>query len=721
MPAQLPYAGIFSSLQSKFHLNPVLQLQNSECGLACLCMIANAHGQHWRLMDLRHKFPQTMKGANLKQLIDQSLALGFNARPIRLELDELHQLATPCILHWDLNHFVVLQKIKGAQVTLLDPALGVRQITLAVASEHFTGVALELTPQAQFKTKPAPKSFPLSQLTGNIRGFGTSALQILALALVLELFAIFMPMFNQAVVDDVLTSGDHELLSVLVAGFALILLIQSALSLARSWWVMVLSQTVSIQWLSNVFAHLIRLPADWFSQRHLGDISSRFGAVHDIQRTLTQTTLESLLDGFMAIAALTMMFIYSPTLTWMVLAASCLYALVRWISYSPFRHAASERLVLAGQEQSHFIETLRAMTPLKLFARENERCARWQSLMVEVMNRDFQTAKLNMGFNVARTLIFGLENLCVFWLGAKIILASQSQTSGTPVLTVGMLLAFISYKMQFTGRVSALINQGIELKMLNLHRDRLADIVLTPPEQDTPQGNMPANDLAHLEAKLELRNVSFRYSDAEPWLFENVTLSIQAGEHVAITGASGCGKTTLLKILLGLLPPTHGIVLYGDMPMGQLGLSNVRRKIGVVMQEDALLTGSIADNIAFFDMTPNLQKVEDCAKLAEIHQDILRMPMAYHSLVGELGAGLSGGQKQRILLARALYAQPSVLALDEATSHLDMHNENAVSHTLSRLKLTRIVIAHRPETIARADRQINFSMLKPHTASPLTL
>jgi len=277
-----------------------------------------------------------------------------------------------------------------------------------------------------------------------------------------------------------LTSGDHELLSVLVAGFALILLIQSALSLARSWWVMVLSQTVSIQWLSNVFAHLLKLPADWFAQRHLGDIASRFGAVHDIQRTLTQTTLESLLDGLMAIAALVMMFIYSPTLTWVVLAASALYAIVRWISYTPFRHAASERLVLAGQEQSHFIETLRAMTPLKLFARENERRTRWQSLMVEVMNRDFQTAKLNMGFNAARTLIFGLENLCVFWLGAKIILASQAQNSGNSVLTVGMLLAFISYKMQFTGRVSALINQGIELKMLNLHRDRLADIVLTP-------------------------------------------------------------------------------------------------------------------------------------------------------------------------------------------------------------------------------------------------
>jgi ATP-binding cassette subfamily B protein RaxB len=674
-------------------------------------MIANAHGQHWRLMDLREKFPQSLKGANLKQLIDQSQVLGFNARPVRLEIDELQQLQLPCILHWDCNHFVVLQKIRSNKIVLMDPALGMRTLSRSAISQHFTGVALELAPQAHFKTKAPPQSFPLSLLTGHIQGFGQSALQIVALAFVLELFAIFMPMFNQAVVDDVLTSGDHELLSVLVLGFALILLIQSALSFARSWWVMVLSQTISIQWLSNVFAHLLKLPASWFSQRHLGDISSRFGAVHDIQKTLTQTSIESVLDGTMAIAALAMMFIYSPTLTGVVLIATGLYALVRWISYSPFRHAASERLVLSGQEHSHFIETLRAMTPLKLFGRENERRAHWQSLMVEVMNRDFQTAKLNMGFNAARTLIFGLENLCVFWIGAKIILSSQGPDRGASVFTVGMLLAFISYKVQFTGRVSALINQGIELKMLNLHRDRLADIVLTSPEQDTPQGNLPAHDLSHLPASLELRNVSFRYSEGEPWLLQHLDLSIQAGEHVAITGASGCGKTTLLKILLGLITPSEGMVLYGGVPVSQLGLSNVRRKIGVVMQEDALLTGSIADNIAFFDLAPNQQRVEACAQLAEIHQDIARMPMAYHSLIGELGSGLSGGQKQRLLLARALYAQPTVLALDEATSHLDMKNERAVSKTLSQLKITRIVIAHRPETIAQADRQIDFGQL----------
>ena len=314
-----------------------------------------------------------------------------------------------------------------------------------------------------------------------------------------------------------------------------------------------------------------------------------------------------------------------------------------------------------------------------------------------------------MGYNVARGLIFGFENMCVFWLGAHIILNTHNTHQGGALFTVGMLLAFISYKMQFTGRVSALINQGIEFKMLNLHRDRLADIVLTVPEQDTPQGNLPANDLSHLPASLELRNVSFRYSDNDPWIFQNVNLLVPSGQHIAITGASGCGKTTLLKIMLGLITPSRGQVFYGGVQIQQLGLSNVRRKIGSVMQEDVLLTGSIADNIAFFDVQSNVQRIEQCAALAEIHQDIVQMSMGYHTLLGELGTGLSGGQKQRLLLARALYAAPTVLALDEATSHLDMANEKLVSQALQNLNLTRIVIAHRPETIASAQRQIHLS------------
>jgi len=686
-------------------LKTILQSQVAECGLACIAMVITAHGQSTSLADLRQRFPQSLKGSNLKQLMVCSAVLGFSARPLRLELHELGQLVRPCILHWDMNHFVVLHKVGRKHVVVLDPAVGERRLSMDEVSRHFTGVALELTPQANFEPQVQSPRLKLSQLTGKVQGLGWSALQIMAVAVVLELFAIVAPLFNQLVVDDVLTSGDQELLTVLVWGFALVLVIQTVLSLARSWLVMVLGQTLSLQWLGNVFAHLVRLPVSWFEQRHLGDITSRFGAVHDIQKTLTNVMIEALLDGVMTLAALVMMFLYSPTLSGVVVAAAVVYGLVRWASFVPFRNAAAERLVLAGQEHSHFIETLRAMTPLKLFGREQERRTRWQSLMVEVMNRDIRTAKMNIGFTVINTFIFGVENLLVFWFGAKAILASQGPGSGTAVFTVGMLMAFISYKGQFTGRISALINHGIDLKMLGLHSERLADIALTPPEQDTPQGDLSEHDLSHLPPSLELKRVSFRYAEGEPWILKDANLKIEAGENVAILGPSGCGKTTLLKLLLGLLQPVEGEVLYGGVPVRQLGLSNVRRKVGTVMQEDVLLTGSIADNIAFFDMTPDMQRIEMCGQLAQLHTEIVRMPMGYQTLVGELGSGLSGGQKQRLLLARALYKQPSVLALDEATSHLDIQNEQAVNAVLAQLQLTRIVIAHRPETIASTQRQ----------------
>lgn len=667
-------------------------------------MVASANGQSLGLAELRSRFPQSLKGSNLKQLMGVAHALGMGSRPLKLDLSELEQLQTPCILHWDFNHFVVLKKVSRKQITVLDPAIGERKLSLEEVSQHFTGVALELTPEANFQPEQKQASLKLSQLTGRIQGVWRSVFQILAVAIVLELFAIVAPLFNQMVVDDVLTSGDQELLTVLVWGFGLVLVIQTLLSLARSWLVMVLGQTISFQWLSNVFAHLVRLPVNWFEQRHLGDISSRFGAVREIQKTLTNVMIEALLDGLMVLAALVMMLLYSPTLAAVVLVAAALYGLVRLASYAPFRSAAAERLVLAGQEHSHFIETLRAMTPLKLFGREAERRARWQSLMIEVMNRDVRTAKMSIGFSVANTFIFGLENLLVFWLGAKAIVGTGA--SGTALFTVGMLMAFISYKQQFTSRISALINHGIDFKMLSLHSERLSDIVLTPPEQDTPQGNRPDHDLAHLAPSIELCNVSFRYSDGEPWIVQDMNLKIEAGEHVAIVGASGCGKTTLLKVMLGLLPPNTGEVRYGGIPVQQLGMRNVRQKIGTVMQEDVLLSGSIADNIAFFDMQPDLARVEDCAQLAHIYAEIVRMPMGFQTLVGELGTGLSGGQKQRLLLARALYKQPSVLALDEATSHLDIEGERAVAATLVKMQLTRVVVAHRPDTIAMASRVI---------------
>ena len=444
--------------------------------------------------------------------------------------------------------------------------------------------------------------------------------------------------------------------------------------------VLYLSTTLNLQWLANVFSHLLRLPVSFFEKRHLGDVVSRFGAVNTIQRTLTSSFVEALIDGVMAAATLAMMLVYSLPLTGVAIAAVCLYGVLRACFYQPLRRATEEHIVHTAKQQSHFLETVRGVQSIKLFGRQEERRSRWLNLVVDAVNQDLVTQKLGLGFRCANGLVFGIERVAIVWLGALAVLDSA--------FSVGMLFAFMSYKEQFSARVAGLV-------------DKLIDIVLTPPERDSPA--MPLDDL---EPSLEIRDLSFRYSDMEPFVVLNCSFAIPAGESVAIVGPSGGGKTTLLKLLLGLLAPTDGKVLAGGIDIQKLGIDRYRKFVGTVMQDDQLFAGSIADNISFFDPAPDHGAVERFARLAAVHDDIAAMPMAYNTLIGDMGAALSGGQKQRILLARALYKQPRILFLDEATSALDVQRERAVNEAIRSLHLTRIIIAHRPETIASADRVI---------------
>ncbi len=631
-------------------------------------------------------------------------ALNMTVRPLKLDLAHIHQLKLPCILHWDLNHFVVLERVSRRAVTVLDPALGKRRMSMEEFGKHFTGVALELTPTADFKPKDERKQVALSSLTGRVLGLKRSLLHILGIALALEVFAIAAPFFNQLVVDEAIATHDADLVVVLALGFGLLLLIQTALSLARSWMVLVLGQSLKLQWAGNVFGHLVKLPVSFFERRHMGDIISRFNEVETIQKILTTSLVEAVLDGVMAIAALVLMWLYSPQLMAVVLTAVLLYGLLRWAAYRPLRDASAERLLAAAREQSNFLETLRAIVPLKLFGREQDRRARWQNLLVEVQNRDLRTAKMGIAFMTSSQLINGIENLVVVALAARMVMQSGTLQNGvvSSVFTVGMLFAFVGYKTQFSQRVKALIDYAVDIRMLSLHAERLGDLVLTAPEPH----DATDNSLAHLAPSIELRGVSFRYASDEPWVVHQCSLQVAAGQNLAITGVSGCGKTTLLKLMLGLLTPLEGEVLYGGVPVRQLGLQNFRRVMGTVMQEDVLLSGSIADNVACFDLQPDQARIESVAQIAAIHEDIVRLPMGYQTLVGDMGSSLSGGQKQRLMLARALYKQPRVLALDEATSHLDVGTEQRVAQALAEMRTTRIVIAHRPETIARAERVV---------------
>lgn len=684
----------------------LLQTEAAECGLACLAMVASAHGLATDLPTLRRRFSLSLKGVTLADMVRMAAALNFNARALRAEPAELAQLQLPAVLHWDMNHFVVLVGWRGGRAVVHDPAHGERRFSAEELSRHFTGVALELQPGPGFTPEAAaPPPVRWRTLLGPVTGLKRSLLQIALLALALEAFVLLMPFFMQWVVDGVLVSGDTDLLVTLGLGFGLLVLTQVATAAARGWAVLVLSSSLNLQWLVNVFTHLLRLPVGWFEKRHAGDIWSRFGSVQQIQRTLSTQFIEAVLDGLLVALTLALMAFYSLQLTAVALLAVAAYAGLRWALQRRLREAHQEALVFEARQNSHFLESLRGVQAIKLFNAQADRRSRFASLVVDTMNAGISIRKLELWLSVAHRGLFGLERVAVIWLGALLVLEQR--------LSVGMLFAFFAYRETFAQRVSSLIDKTAELKMLRLQGERLADIVCTAPEEAEAAASVaagvPPQALREAAAGIELRDVHFRYADGEPAVLQGVNLKIEPGESVAIVGPSGCGKTTLLKLMAGVHEPTQGEVLVGGVPLARLGLAHWRDMIGVVMQDEPLFSGSIADNIGFFDPAPDMAWLEQCARLAAVHEDIVAMPMGYHTLIGDLGMALSGGQKQRVLLARALYKRPRVLLLDEATSHLDVERERSVNQAVRQLSLTRVIVAHRPETIASAARVVALS------------
>jgi ATP-binding cassette subfamily B protein RaxB len=678
----------------KRKLPVILQTEATECGLACLAMVACYFGYQTDLATLRRSFPISLKGATLANIIHASGHLLMAARPLKLELEDMAELRIPSILHWDFNHFVVLKEVGQRSIVIHDPGFGVRRVSMKEASERFTGVALEVWPGPKFKKQEQRQSIRLRDLMGKVTGLGRSFAQILLLALALEVFALLSPFYLQWVIDNVVVSADRDLLSTLAVGFGMLMLLQQAITGVRSWVLMYMGTTLNIQWRANVFTHLLALPTAYFEKRHLGDVVSRFGSIDQIQRTLTVSFLEAILDGLMTIVTLIMMFIYSPTLAWIAVGAMILYATVRYGWYRPLRLATEEQIIHSAKQQSHFLETVRGVKTIKLFQRHEERRGTWLALLVDQINADLRTQKLQLLYKMINGLLFGTENILIIWLGARLILDGN--------FTVGVLMAFNSFKGQFDGRVSSLIDKMFEVKMLQLQGERLADIVTTEPETIT--GKMVAEADVSLKATLEVRDLRYRYGEQEEAVLDGLNFKINEGESVAIIGPSGCGKTTLLNVLLGILPPSEGDVFIGGVNVKQAGISKLRQMVGTVLQDDVLFAGSIADNICFFDPHANQPWIEQCADMAAIANDIAAMPMGYNTLVGDMGTVLSGGQKQRILLARALYKRPKILFLDEATSHLDISKEHEVNAAVRALRVTRVIVAHRPETIASANR-----------------
>jgi ATP-binding cassette, subfamily B, bacterial CvaB/MchF/RaxB len=670
----------------------ILQSEISECGLAALAMIGVYYGHDVDLNGLRQRFAPSLKGTTLHDLMAIANTLDFGCRALRIEMNHVPELQLPCILHWDLNHYVVLKEIRRNHVIIHDPASGVARLTLAEMSMHFSGVVLELTPTAEFRPQTIQIPLRLNQLWSRMTGWRSGLAQTLFLSAVLQLFVLAAPFYLQLVIDEAVPRLDLQFLGLLTFAFGLMYLFQALTEGLRSWTIVVLSQTMTFQMTGNVVRHLLRLPITFFEKRFVGDVMSRMSSTRYIQEALTQSVVAALIDGGLAAITGILMLVYSPILGAIVIASLAMLAVVAFFLYPIRRRRQEEELIARGQEQSHIIESILAIPTVKVFGREFEREARWRNLFAKVINANVAVRRLEIVLESTQTALFGVQLVLVVYCGAKSVIA------GT--FTVGMMFAFMSYRQNFVERGRALIQRGLEIRLVVLHLNRLSDIVQTPRDEDSTMHAVRADDI---RGGIQLENVAFRYASSEPFVVKDVSLSIQPGEFIAIVGASGSGKTTLLKLILGLYDPTDGRILVDGLPRSSLGIRTWRSRIGVVQQDDRLLAGSIADNISFFAPISNMERIRECAALAQIDDDIMQMPMNYLSMIGEMGSAFSGGQRQRILLARALYAKPQILFLDEGTAHLDPATETLVSETIQKMSITRVVIAHRPELVRRAD------------------
>ncbi|EGR1860296.1 peptidase domain-containing ABC transporter [Vibrio cholerae] len=686
----------------------ILQSEVSECGLACLAMISSYYGYQINTSSLRPYINIGTQGMSLSKLMDISGQLNLTGRGIKCEIDDMLSLALPCILHWDLNHFVVLTKISNNHFYINDPALGRRKISRERFSESFTGIVLELHPTSEFRKNDSRKTININQLWEKIIGLKRSLCTLLLLSLILQTLTLISPYYIQWVVDDVLLSNDKPLLIVLACGFILLKLLQIFINTFRAWLVIRFSSALNIQMGANIFQHLIRLPLSFFEKRHIGDIVSRFGSINAIRELFTTGLVETVIDGIMAVVVLVMMYLYSPSLAIIVLGFIFMSFLIQILFYYPNRRITEESIVASAKEDSSFFESIRSIQTIKLFSHESARKNHWLNRYADVINTDIRLSKLRITEEAFSNLLSGLESILVVYFGALLVMENN--------LTVGMLLAFITYKGQFTSSITTFIDNIISFKLLGLHLERLSDIALT----DSEAFDSHVTFTNPIQGHLKIENLSFRYDDNSHFILKSLSFEIVPGETVAIIGASGCGKTTLMKLILGLLKPTHGNILLDGVDITRLNVSEYRSYIGSVMQNDSLLSGTIAENITMFDPNFNEEKMRECCKISCISNDIEKLPMGYHSLVGDMGNVFSGGQLQRLFLARALYKSPNLLCLDESSSHLDETNEKLVNENLTKLGITKIIIAHRKQTIDQADRIIDLCTIQSSPSLNIT-
>ena len=670
------------------------QHDEMDCGAASLAMVLRYWGRNVSISRLRDLANVGRDGASMLSLAEAAEGLGFNARGLRADLDTLTQMRLPAIAHWGGNHFVVVYRATARRVLVADPGVGIRWLSAADFRAGWTGFVLALTPTPRLSGKEDKKA-SLGRFLPFLMSYRTTLLEVLLASLVISLLGLAAPMFTQTIVDRVLVHHAFSVLQVVAVGMVLVALFTTAVTAARQILLMHVSTRVDLQMLSVFYRHLLDLPVDYFEKRQIGDFVSRFTEAAKIREMLTGTAVSTILDTMLVVVYLGLMLHYNVGLTLAVLLLVPLFAIATY-AFTPFlqrisreiraRHAASESVLIESISGIHTVKTLAAERGVRW---------KWEDLYLRYAQASLRGQLAVTAIDAVSGLLNRGSSLFLLYAGAVLVIRGE--------LTVGEFIAFTAVAAAFLAPVCRFITLWHDLQETLVAAERLGEVLDAEVEQ--PQGRDALLRPRHFEGHVKLENVSFRYgARGEKNVLANITLEIPAGETLAIVGRSGSGKTTLAKLVMGMYRPTEGRIIVDGHDLAALDLHAYRRRLGVVMQDSFLFSGTIRENIALGDPHPDLERIVHAATLAHAHDFIAAMPQGYETLVGERGARLSGGQRQRIAIARALYGNPGIIVLDEATSSLDTESERMIQQNLGRWLAgrTAIVIAHRVSTVQDA-------------------
>ncbi|MEO8699979.1 MAG: peptidase domain-containing ABC transporter [Kofleriaceae bacterium] len=670
----------------------VQQLEAADCGAACLAMVSAYHGRVVSL-DLARGVAGVSQGVDALGIMKGAEQLGLRGRGIRIDLEDLRFLPRGSVLHWDFNHFVVLDRVRRRGVDIVDPAYGRRTIPLERFSKHFTGVALAFEPSETFVATPAGRS-KVWRYLAQLFAQPSLVARVVVTSITLRVLALALPILTAMIVDRVVPRGDHGLLFVVGAGIGVVLCFQMLASLIRAHLLIELRTKLDTKMTFGFVSHLLSLPYAFFNRRSAGDLLLRVASNTQIRDLLTSSLLSTLLDGALAIAYLVLLLLLSPTLAVLTLGAGALQVLVLLLSRHRYARLTAQDLESQARAHSYLVQMLVGIETLKIAGAEDRALEQWANLYVDELNVSLSRSRLSAVIDAINGLLSAAAPLVLLGAGALLVLDER--------LTLGTMLATTALATGFLGPLQNLLNSALQLTMLGSYVERIDDVLAAEPEQ-TRRGTVAP---PRLTGSIEVNHVSFKYGPNDPMVVRDVTLAVEPGSTVAIVGRSGSGKSTLAALLLGLHRPTEGRIVYDGYDLAELDHKLLRQQLGMVPQAPFIFSGSIRANIALTDPSLPFDRVVAAAKRADIDTDIRAMGMGYETIVADGGATLSGGQRQRLALARALVHDPAVLLLDEATSSLDATTERVVMEKLRELRATRIIIAHRLSTIVRADQII---------------